>query len=245
VAASGTYYIKGTNSNSCYTIEPVIVTVNTKSVSVLPSGTTKICSGNSQTFTVSGNNLTYQWYIGGSSLGSVATSSAYNANASGIYSCMVSNACGTGLTSSSSTLTINPLPAANAGTSQPLCTGSSVTIGATAVGGDTYSWASNPAGFNSTSANPNVNPTVTTTYTLTETITATGCNNSNSVVITVVQKPTAPTLASQTPTQSSICAGQKVSVTTNPGSGGSGCADACLAYIDGTPKPYTCGDTIG
>ena len=66
------------------------------------------------------------------------------------------------------------------------------------VTGSTYSWKSSPAGFTSSSAEPTVSPTVTTTYTLTQTITATGCQNTNSVVVTVNVKPTATAGGSQT-----------------------------------------------
>jgi alpha-tubulin suppressor-like RCC1 family protein len=83
------------------------------------------------------------------------------------------------------------LPIANAGSSATICAGSSTTIGATAVAGNTYNWVSSPAGFTSSSANPTVSPTVTTTYTLTETVTSTGCTKSNDVVIMVNPLPIA------------------------------------------------------
>ena len=58
-------------------------------------------------------------------------------------------------------------------------------IGETAVGGFSYSWTSSPAGFTSTASNPSVNPTATTTYTVTKTNTASGCFNTDNVVVTV------------------------------------------------------------
>jgi parallel beta-helix repeat protein len=84
------------------------------------------------------------------------------------------------------TVTVNPLPAADAGTDRAICAGSNTQIGATAVAGSTYSWTSLPAGFTSDSANPTVTPTETTTYTITETITETGCTNIDSVRVTVI-----------------------------------------------------------
>jgi hypothetical protein len=65
----------------------------------------------------------------------------------------------------------------------------STQIGSAAVSGSTYSWTSAPAGFTSTAANPTVTPLVTTTYTVVETITATGCTDTNSVVVTVNPLP--------------------------------------------------------
>src|SRR5207247_5745551 len=91
--------------------------------------------------------------------------------------------------SNSVTITVNPLPSATVIANSAICTGSSISIGASSVAGNTYSWASSPSGFSSTSSNPSVSPTVTTTYTLTETITATGCLKSDSVVITVNPLP--------------------------------------------------------
>lgn len=53
-------------------------------------------------------------------------------------------------------VTVNPLPAANAGSAATICLNASTNIGAAAVVGNTYSWTSNPAGFTSTAANPSI-----------------------------------------------------------------------------------------
>ncbi|MEI6436323.1 MAG: T9SS type A sorting domain-containing protein, partial [Bacteroidota bacterium] len=87
------------------------------------------------------------------------------------------------------TVTVNPIPAANAGTAGLICAGSGYTIGATTVPGSSYIWTSTPAGFTSTLSNPLVSPLVTTTYTLVETIAATGCANTHNVIVTVNPKP--------------------------------------------------------
>jgi hypothetical protein len=98
----------------------------------------------------------------------------------------------TGCTNSNSVVvTVNPLPAAIAGADRVLCINSSTQIGAAPVPGNTYSWSSVPAGFTSTEANPTVSPLVKTTYTVTETIAATGCTNSNSVVVSLNPIPEA------------------------------------------------------
>jgi hypothetical protein len=88
-------------------------------------------------------------------------------------------------------VTVNPLPAAIAGTTKVICINSSAVIGAPAVAGSTYSWISDPAGFTSTLANPTVSPQVNTTYTVTETNTETGCTNSHSVLVKVTAPPAA------------------------------------------------------
>ena len=97
---------------------------------------------------------------------------------------------------------------ANAGRNQSICFGSGkVMIGDTAVSGNTYSWASNPSGFNDTTPNPMVTPSVTTTYYMTETITATKCNKTDSVIITVNPLPMAKTGNNQ-----AICFGGSTSM---------------------------------
>jgi len=99
------------------------------------------------------------------------------------------------------------LPAATVISNAAICTGSSISIGASSVSGNTYSWTSSPSGFTSTNANPSVNPSATTTYTLVETVTATGCNKSNPVTITVNPLPTASVISN-----TSICNGNSVAI---------------------------------
>ncbi|MEI6173696.1 MAG: FISUMP domain-containing protein [Bacteroidota bacterium] len=82
-------------------------------------------------------------------------------------------------------VSMNPVPAAAAGADRGICSNMSTQLGTTAVAGSTYQWTSNPAGFTSTLSNPTVTPAETTTYSVVETITATGCHNSNSVVVTL------------------------------------------------------------
>ena len=133
------------------------------------------------------------------------TGSGTGGNASGTYNAGITtvtftatDACGNTATCST-TVTINPVPAACVAADHAICIGSSTTIGCPAVPGSTYSWTSSPVGFTSTAANPTVSPIVTTTYTLTET--AAGCTRTNSVVVTVGAPPT----ISQNPTDITGC----------------------------------------
>ena len=91
-------------------------------------------------------------------------------------------------------LTINPKPAAAAGSNVTICAGTSTQIGGSQVGVNTYSWTSTPASTVPSIPNPSVSPAATTTYTVTETIPATGCANTNSVIVTV-NEPTAGQIA--------------------------------------------------
>ncbi|MDZ4756846.1 MAG: gliding motility-associated C-terminal domain-containing protein, partial [Bacteroidota bacterium] len=83
-------------------------------------------------------------------------------------------------------LTVNPLPAANAGVGQTILLGASTVIGAPAIAGNTYSWTPSVGLSSTTVAEPQASPIVTTTYYLTETNTSTGCSKTSTVVITVV-----------------------------------------------------------
>ena len=116
----------------------------------------------------------------------------------------------------SGTLAINDVPAAFAGSAQTICSGTQLYLGSPAVSGHTYSWSSVPAGALPSIAQPSVTPDVTTTYTLVEKITATGCENSNSVKITVNPTPAAVAYVGPAP---AICTGDAVSLGTAAVSG--------------------------
>jgi hypothetical protein len=65
------------------------------------------------------------------------------------------------------TVSLNPLVVVASATPSDLCVGSSTQLNAQATGGSssyTYSWTSDPAGFNSNIQNPTAQPTATTTY---------------------------------------------------------------------------------
>ena len=105
------------------------------------------------------------------------------------------------------TLTINSAPAAVAGAARMICKGSQTTLGAAAVPGNTYYWTSSPAGFSSNLASPTASPSATTTYTVTETVSATGCTNTNSVLVTVNPVPAAAAGADR-----AICLGSSTTI---------------------------------
>jgi hypothetical protein len=145
-----------------------------------------ICSGNSATIgatAITGN--TYSWVSSPIGFTSTDANPTVSPTVTTTYT-LTQTITATGIAKTGAvTITVNPLPAADAGSTSSICSGNSATIGATAVTGNTYSWVSSPIGFTSTEANPTVSPTITTTYTLTETITATGCTKSGTVTITV------------------------------------------------------------
>jgi len=168
-----------------------------------------ICANSSTSFSVSATaasgtgSLSYQWQVNTGSSWSNVTNGVNYSNATTAtlsltsvpvtfnnyqYRVLVTNACGTTVTSDAVTLTVNALPVVNAGTAfTKTCVAntSGATIGETAEAGHTYSWSPSTGLSSATASNPTANPTATTTYTVTKTNTASGCTATGTVTVTV------------------------------------------------------------
>jgi gliding motility-associated-like protein len=105
------------------------------------------------------------------------------------------------------TVTVNPLPVADAGANTAICTGNSTTI--TATGGGTYSW-NGGALSNTPGASQTVSPVGTTTYTVT--VTLNGCTATDQVTVTVNPAPVADAGLNTT-----ICSGNNATITATGG----------------------------
>ncbi len=184
-------------STGCQGTGFVTVTVNpSPAANTGPNQT--ICTGGSATIgsaPIVGNTYSWSPSIGLSS-NSVSQPVATPANTVTTYT-LTETVTGSGCQKTNSvTITTTPPPAANAGANQTICNGSSTTIGATAVSGNTYTWSPGTGLSSTTVSQPTANPTATTTYTLTET--SPGCSISNTVTITVNPSPAANTGSDQT-----------------------------------------------
>jgi gliding motility-associated-like protein len=132
-----------------------------------------------------GAGLSVNWYAtpsGGAAL--LSNSNSYTPTTAGTYYAEAIDAT-TGCTSATRTpitLTITPLPTANAGSDQDICAGSSANL--TASGGTSYQW-SNGLG---NAANATASPATTTTYTVT--VTDNGCSATDAVAVNVAAMPT-------------------------------------------------------
>ena len=183
------------------------VTIKVKPVPTVNAGRdTAICNGSSVnigTAAIAGNS--YSWTSNPAGYTSSSANPSVKPGTTMTY--YLKQSIGTCSKSDSVVITVNPLPAAIAGTSTAICSGDSVSIGASPVTGNKYSWTSNPSGYSDTTSHPKVSPAATTTYTLTETISATGCNKSSNVNIKVNPVPTVNAGAS-----TSICNGNATTI---------------------------------
>ncbi|HKR06754.1 MAG TPA: lysyl oxidase family protein [Bacteroidia bacterium] len=135
-----------TPGQSCTsTRSPATVTVHSIPVaSITPNGPTTFCSGGNVLLSaVSGLNKIYQWKKNGVTIAG-ATSSSYNASASGNYKVTVTNSV-TGCfktTPVSTPVTVNSKPAATITPQGPIsfCAGGSVQLNANTGAGLTYKW---------------------------------------------------------------------------------------------------------
>lgn len=193
------HYLITASANGCAgTTKDVSVTVN-PTITPAINGSASVCAtfvGSAySTPAVAGHS--YSWTASGGAITAGASTNAititWGAAGTGwvkVSDTTLSTGC---VNTNTLNITINPLPAAVAGSDRTLCANTATTLGASAVTGSTYSWTSTPAGFTSTTANPTATAAATTTYKVIETD-INGCVNTHNVVVTVPQ----PTLSGPT-----------------------------------------------
>lgn len=169
-----TYTVTGTNANGCTNTDQVTVTVN-PSTSVNAGVDQSVCQGGSVTLTATGAQ-TYSWNNG------VTNGVSFTPGSTQTYTVTGTNANGCQSTDQV-IVTVNPLPNVSAGGNQTICEGSPIVLSGS--GASTYVWS------NSIQNNVGFTPSLgVNTYVVTGT-TAAGCQNTDTVVITVVLVPTA------------------------------------------------------
>jgi len=140
---SGNYAVIVWNSNGCSaTSASSELTVNANpDASIDPSEDIAICAGSSQLYTANSGDLTYQWLWNGNAING-ATNSSYEASSEGSYAVIVWNSSGCSATSSSSDVTVNPLPEVSLGSDTTVCDTSNYILDAGA-GFESYLWNDN------------------------------------------------------------------------------------------------------
>ncbi len=214
-ASTETYIVTVTDDNSFTNTDTITVTVSTPTATI--SYNNPVCEGSDLLFDGGPSGMaSYNWSgpDGFSSANEDPTILSVTTAAGGDYYLTVTDNYGcTNVTSTS--ITINDSPTADAGTEETICIGESVQIGGspTASGGSGsgYSYAWSPAsGLSSTSdANPDATPDTTTTYTVTVTD-GNGCTASDTVQITV-NDPNA-----EATSNSPVCEGDQIQLYGNP-----------------------------
>ncbi|MCE3295087.1 MAG: hypothetical protein K0R65_801, partial [Crocinitomicaceae bacterium] len=170
--ATATYTVTGTDANGCQNTDQVTVTVNT--LPVVDAGLdAAICENGSVTLNGSGA-VSYSWDNG------VTDGIAFNPSATTTYTVTGTDANGCENTDVV-TVTVNTLPAVDAGGDLAVCENGPVTL--TGGGAVSYTWDNGV-----TDGDP-FTPFITATYTVTGTD-ANNCQNTDQVTVTVNALPT-------------------------------------------------------
>ncbi|WP_216689313.1 T9SS type B sorting domain-containing protein [Hymenobacter siberiensis] len=191
-----TYTLTATTANGCTATNTVVVTINPAAVA--DAGLAKATCSNVPVAIGNGAAVagtTYAWSPAtGLSSASVLNPTVTLPNLTGApitqtYTLTATTA--NGCTAAATVIvTINPAAVAVAGANQAVCSGSTITLGATPVAGYTYSWSPATGLSSTTVANPTFTLTNTTAtpnpiiFTLTAT-TANGCVATSPVTVTV------------------------------------------------------------
>jgi gliding motility-associated-like protein len=178
------YQLSVTDTNSCRNTDTVKVTVN--SLPVVDAGSdTSLCIGETIGLSSSGGVI-YQWSPGSSLSDSLIDSPDASPLTSIMYYVNVIDANGC-KNNDSVFVNVNMLPFIDAGTDTSICIGNSVQLTATS-GLEQYIWNPGTSLNDSMIYNPVASPVLTTEYFLSVTD-SNGCNNSDSVSVTVHSLP--------------------------------------------------------
>jgi gliding motility-associated-like protein len=190
------YNVTGTSSSACTNLIPatVTLTVNPLPTYSLAANSYSICSGASQTFSVSGISSTYTWTPAGTLTNANTATPTANPTTTTVYSVTgtSANAC-TNLVPGTVTVNVTATPTMAISGNLIICFGDSTTL--TALSAANYTWM--PGGI--TTSTITVKPTTNATYTVTG---ANGTCTTNAVA-TVTANPLP--LITIVPTSTAIC----------------------------------------
>jgi hypothetical protein len=226
---SGQYTLEVTNSNGCKATSSVIIltTNSSPTVNISTAGQSTICAGDSVVLTSNATsnatgNILYQWKKDGIDI-SNATNSNYTAKTSGQYTLEVTNSNGCKAISNTFVLVVNLLPTTSISSNgvNSICSGSSVMLTSSSTGILTYQWKKD--GINILGAtNPTYNATMSGQYALDVYLISSGCQATSNIINLTTN--TLPIVSISAASQTTICAGDSVILTSNvtsnaPGNG--------------------------
>ena len=181
------YVVTGTDANGCSNTDSVLVTAN-DTVPISLANDTTICAGDS--VQLGGNptsvtGTTFNWFPAGSlNNPTSANPIAFTTVTTTYYVTATNDTCST---TDSITVTVHPISNINAGNDLSMCFGDTVQLNAS--GGVSYLWSPGNSLSDSTIFNPLAFPTVTTPYVVSA-LDTNGCNNSDTVLVSVNPLPT-------------------------------------------------------
>gem|GEM_PF-2017256 len=206
---STTYTVTGTDNNGCTNTANAIVIVNPLPTANAQSSAASVCNGSSATLNANAgagtSPYTYAWTTGAIPANIASPSAIITSNATYIVTITDKNNC---TVTSSVTIAMNPLPIANAQSSDAVvCKGSSVTLSANAsVGSSPYTYTWSTGAVPSNSSTPSVVITTNTTYSVSVTDNK-GCTATSSVSVGMNALPTV------TAGGGTICKGNSTNIT--------------------------------
>ncbi|WP_299336515.1 T9SS type A sorting domain-containing protein [uncultured Psychroserpens sp.] len=195
--STAVYSVTGT-TNGCESTDEITVTVEIENVNANAGNDVSICEGSSTTLTATGGT-TYLW-----NTGETTSSISVSPSVTTIYTVTAFNTSQTASDEASVTVSVDELPATNAGADITITEGESTTLSVT--GAESYLWSTGE-----TTSTISVTPEVTTTYTVT------GFSNQCEFTdeVTVIVEPfefTASAGSDQT-----ICQGYETTLTASEG----------------------------
>lgn len=202
-----TYTVTVTDANGCSNADSISLSVFDLPT-IQSGGGDSICIGESTTLSASGG-VSYLWSPGSTLSNTTIASPVATPTSTTTYTLQVTDANGCSNTDQL-TVTVLPLPTANAGNDQAICEGEPTTLSAT--GGVSYLWSPGTGLSCTQCASPTLIPQTNTTYTV-QVTDAFGCQDSDTVRITVTPLPA--TTISALP--AGICPGNSVQLNATGG----------------------------
>ncbi|MBO3097921.1 Ig-like domain-containing protein [Gelidibacter pelagius] len=219
--ATRTYTVTGTR-NGCEATDKVKVIVRNTVEVIADAGVDQsICAGSSATLTATGGS-TYLW-----STGATTESISVSPSSTTTYSVTAYDESGQNSDTDEVKVTVNALPAVDAGSNVKINSGESTTL--TATGATTYKWSTGSTGSSIT-----VSPTATRTYTVIGT--RNGCEVADTVEVTVLNPVE---VIADAGVDQSICAGSSATLTATGGSTYLWSTGATTASISVSPSSTT------
>jgi gliding motility-associated-like protein len=199
--ATTTVYTVSGSTGACSGTATSTVTVNPSPIVTVNSAT--LCVGNSATLTANGA-ATYSWANATGLTATTGNSVTANPGTTTVYT--ITGTIGTCSSSTTSTVTINPLPTITVNSASICSTQQTATL--TAGGANTYTWNSGTGLSSTTGVSVTATPTATTSYTITGTD-VNGCVSTGTSTVTVNALPVINL------TNGFICNGSSVTLNAN------------------------------